>query len=166
MQRFGSTTCNLLTLKPSNIAYMSGHRWPQWAASRRPEQVSQCLSVAGRQPPWAVVTMSSPLLSTLSSLSTLISLVLVGTQHTYCYDYSVYATSTGCCKTSGKLWKHIIETLYGVFFVFLGPFDCQIWAIFHFGTLWTYGWKKSWKIWPWKKARYQGWLKLANFLIS
>ena len=74
--------------------------------------------------------------------------------------------STGCCKTSVKLWKHITETLYGVFFVFLSSFDCQIWAIFHFGTLWTYGWKKSWKIWPWKNARYQGWLKLANFLIS
>ena len=75
-------------------------------------------------------------------------------------------SNTGCCKTSVKLWKHITETLYGVFFVFLSSFDCQIWAIFHFGTLWTYGWKKSWKIWPWKKARYQGWLKLANFLIS
>ena len=74
--------------------------------------------------------------------------------------------STGCCKTSVKLWEHIIETLYGVFFVFLGSFDCQIWAIFHFGTLWAYGWKKSLKIWPWKKARFQGWLKLANFLIS
>ena len=44
---------------------------------------------------------------------------------------------TGCCKTSVKLWKHITETLYGVFFVFLGSFDCQIWAIFHFGTLWA-----------------------------
>ena len=73
---------------------------------------------------------------------------------------------TGCCKTTGKLWQHITETLYGVFLVFLGSFDCQIWAIFHFGTLWAYGWKKSWKIWPWKKARFQGWLKLANFLIS
>ena len=74
--------------------------------------------------------------------------------------------TTGCFKTSCKLRKHITETLYGVFFVFLGSYDCQIWAIFHFGTLWAYGWKKSWKIWPWKKARFQGWLKLANFLIS
>ena len=72
---------------------------------------------------------------------------------------------TGCCKTSGKLRKHITETLYGVFFVFLGSYDCQIWAIFHFGTLWAYGWKKSWKIWPWKKARFQGWLKLADFMV-
>ena len=47
--------------------------------------------------------------------------------------------NTGCCKTSGKLRKHITETLYGVFFVFLGSYDCQIWAIFHFGTLWAYG---------------------------
>ena len=44
---------------------------------------------------------------------------------------------TRCCKTSVKLWKHISETLYGVFFVFLGSFDCPIWAIFHFGTLWA-----------------------------
>ena len=42
---------------------------------------------------------------------------------------------TGCCKTTGKLWQHITETLYGVFLVFLGSLDCQIWAIFHFGTL-------------------------------
>ena len=45
--------------------------------------------------------------------------------------------TTGCCKTTGKLWQHITETLYGVFLVFLGSFDCQIWAIFHFGTLWA-----------------------------
>ena len=44
---------------------------------------------------------------------------------------------TGCCKTTGKLWQHINETLYGVFLVFWGSFDCQIWAIFHFGTLWA-----------------------------
>ena len=60
--------------------------------------------------------------------------------------YSVYDSgqwlgyrfdSTGCCKTTGKLWQHITETLYGVFLVFLGSYDCQIWAIFHFGTLWA-----------------------------
>ena len=73
---------------------------------------------------------------------------------------------TGCCKTTGKLWQHITETLFGVFLLFLGSFDCQIWAIFHFGTLWANEWKKSLKIWPWKKAGFQGWLKLANFLIS
>ena len=44
---------------------------------------------------------------------------------------------SGCCKTAGKLWQHITETLYGVFLVFLGSFDCQKWAIFHFGTLWA-----------------------------
>ena len=48
-----------------------------------------------------------------------------------------YLIHTGCCKTTGKLWQHITETLYGVFLVFLGSFDCQIWAIFHFGTLWA-----------------------------
>ena len=49
--------------------------------------------------------------------------------------------------------------------MFLGSFDCQIWAIFPFGTLLAYGWKKSWKIWPWKKARFQDWLKLADFMV-
>ena len=44
--------------------------------------------------------------------------------------------NTGCCKTTGKLWQHITETLYGVFLLFLCSFDCQIWAIFHFGSLW------------------------------
>ena len=48
-----------------------------------------------------------------------------------------YLHSTGCCKTSVKLWKHITETFYGVFLVFLGFYDCQLWAIFHFGTLWA-----------------------------
>ena len=81
----------------------------------------------------------------------------------FTYDHAM--PYTGCCKTTGKLWKYITETLYGVFFVFLGSYDCQIWAIFHFGTLWAYGWKKSWKIWPWKKARFQGWLKLADFMV-
>ena len=33
---------------------------------------------------------------------------------------------TRCCKTSVKLWKHITETLYRVFCVFLGSIDCQI----------------------------------------
>ena len=81
-------------------------------------------------------------------------------------DNLLGACITGCCKTTGKVWKHITETLYGVFLVFLGSYDCQIWGIFHFGTLWAYGWKKRWKISPWKKATFQGWLKLAYFLIS
>ena len=28
------------------------------------------------------------------------------------------ALYTGCCKTTGKLWQHITETLYGFFLVF------------------------------------------------
>ena len=53
------------------------------------------------------------------------------------YYYLQIYRSTGCCKTSVKLWNHITETLYGVFLVFLGSYDCQLWAIFHFGTLWA-----------------------------
>ena len=54
--------------------------------------------------------------------------------------------STGCCKTTGKLWQHVTETLYGVFLLFLCSFDCQIWAIFHFGTLWLWKWTYFLKI--------------------
>ena len=52
----------------------------------------------------------------------------------------------GCCKTTGKLWQHITETLYGVFLLVLFSFDCQIWAIFHFGTLWLWKWTYFLKI--------------------
>ena len=94
-------TCLLLShqTSPTCLA-IAGHNGPPPGDQSRSPSVS---SVAGRQPPWAVVTMSSPLLSTLSSLSTLISLVLVGTQHTYCYDYSVYATHTVAFLFSGPL---------------------------------------------------------------
>ena len=53
------------------------------------------------------------------------------------YKSPTRCKKSGCCKTTGKLWQQITETLYGVFLVFLGSFDCQIWAIFHFGTLWA-----------------------------
>ena len=45
--------------------------------------------------------------------------------------------STGCCKTSGQLWKPLCDSFLGVFFLFFCSFDCQLWAIFHFGTLWA-----------------------------
>ena len=44
---------------------------------------------------------------------------------------------TGCCKTSGQLWKPIADAFFEVFLMFLGSFDCQLWAIFHFGTLYA-----------------------------
>ena len=44
-------------------------------------------------------------------------------------------SSTGCCKTSGQLWKPVTDAFFEVFLMFLGSFDCQLWAIFHFGTL-------------------------------
>ena len=49
-----------------------------------------------------------------------------------------------------------------MFWAFL---DHLIWAIFHSGTFGTYDWKKSSKISSSKKVRFQGWLKLAYFLI-
>ena len=41
---------------------------------------------------------------------------------------------TGCCKTSGQLWKPVTDAFFEVFLMFLDYFDCQLWAIFHFGT--------------------------------
>ena len=41
---------------------------------------------------------------------------------------------TGCCKTSGQLWKPVTDAFFEVFLMFLSSFDCQLWAIFHFGT--------------------------------
>ena len=37
-------------------------------------------------------------------------------EHNKCHKLYI---STGCCKTSVKLWKHITEILYGVFLVSL-----------------------------------------------
>ena len=73
--------------------------------------------------------------------------------------------STGCCKTSGKLCKPFCDTFLGVILLFLCSFDCQIWAIFHFGTHWL--WKCTYflKMQFWKNARFQGWLHLAHFLL-
>ena len=47
--------------------------------------------------------------------------------------------------------------------MFWAFFDHSIWAIFHSSTFGTYDWKKSLKISSFKKVRFQGWLKLAQF---
>ena len=45
-------------------------------------------------------------------------------------------------------------------------FHSKIWAHFHFGTFEPYKQHKSWKISYPKKVKFQGWLKLAQFLIT
>ena len=52
---------------------------------------------------------------------------------------------------------------FGLFLMFWAFFYHSIWAIFHSGTFGTYDWKKSLKISSFKKVRFQGWLKLAQF---
>ena len=54
--------------------------------------------------------------------------ILIKVIQLYCY--------TGCCKMSVKLCKPFCDTFLGIILLFLCSFDCQIWAIFHFGTLW------------------------------
>ena len=55
--------------------------------------------------------------------------------HMIHYDTEKYGRYTGCCKTSGQLWKPVTDAFFKVFLMFLSSFDCQLWAIFHFGTL-------------------------------
>ena len=50
----------------------------------------------------------------------------------------IWKYQPGCCKTSVKLCKPFCDTFLGVILLFLCSFDCQIWAIFHFGTLWLW----------------------------
>ena len=57
------------------------------------------------------------------------------------------------------------DIIWSFLFVF-GLFWLSNMGDFSLWYSWAYGWKISCKIWPWKKARFQGWLKLANFLIS
>ena len=45
-----------------------------------------------------------------------------------------YISTTGCCKTSGQLWKPLTDSFLRVLLLILCSFDCQIWAIFHFGS--------------------------------
>ena len=51
------------------------------------------------------------------------------------------STSLGHSSTghpaSGQLWKPVTDAFFEVFLMFLGSFDCQLWAIFHFGTLYA-----------------------------
>ena len=50
----------------------------------------------------------------------------------------IVVASTGCCKTSGQLCELLCDSFLVVFFLFFCSFDCQIWAIFHSGTLWPW----------------------------
>ena len=59
------------------------------------------------------------------------------TFHNLMFDKKYFLfTNTGCYKTSGKLCKLLSDSFLEVFFLFFCSFDCQIWAIFHSGTLW------------------------------
>ena len=55
---------------------------------------------------------------------------------------------------------------FGVFLMFLGFFHSKIWAKIHFGTFEPYKQEKHLKISSSKKVRFQGWLKMAQFLLT
>ena len=71
--------------------------------------------------------------------------------------------STGCSQKGGMQYVPLNLLFFGLFLMFWPFFDHSIWAIFHSGTFGTNDWKKSFKISSFKKVRFQGWLKLAQF---
>ena len=58
------------------------------------------------------------------------------------------------------------QVFLGVFLMFSAFFHSKLWAKFHFGTFEPYKWEQSWKISSSKKVRFQGWLKMAQFLLT
>ena len=55
------------------------------------------------------------------------------------YSYYRNPLYTGCCKTSGQLWKSLCDSFLGVFFLFFCSFDCKIWVISHFQLWYSLG---------------------------
>ena len=74
----------------------------------------------------------------ISSSLTLSKLTLALSKKECRNSIEYFHFTTGCCKTSVKLCKPFCDTFLGVILLFLCSFDCQIWAIFHFGTLWLW----------------------------
>ena len=72
---------------------------------------------------------------------------------------------TGCLPAICKSKSAINGLFLGVFLLFWGYFDRYMWAQFHFGTLEQQLWEITWDIACSKKVRFQGWLKLAEFLL-
>ena len=81
--------------------------------------------------------------------------------------------------TLGNWWNHTVslskadfsqgavnQVLLGVFLMFLAFFYSKIWAKFYFGTFEQYKVRKKLKISSFKKVRFQGWLKIAQFLLT
>ena len=58
------------------------------------------------------------------------------------------------------------HVILGVFLMFSAFFYSKLWAKFYFGTFEPYDYEKSWKISSFKKVRFQGWLKMASFLLT
>ena len=89
-------------------------------------------------------------------------------------ECSTEHTTTGCCKTSGQLWKSLTDSFLSVLLLILCSFDCQIWAIFHFGSPSPWEWIISVENLIMKKSHISGlaqidsidagWiLRVANF---
>ena len=89
-------------------------------------EINGYISLAGD---WRMEELRSPCLKFIRvDSSPLLKMFVVRRRRTY----------TGCCKTSVKLCKPFCDTFLGVIFLFFCSFDCQIWAIFPFGTLWLW----------------------------
>ena len=62
--------------------------------------------------------------------------------------------------------RAVNQVFFGVFLMFLAFFHSKIWAKIHFGTFEPYKQEKHLKISSTKKVRFQGWLKMAQFLLT
>ena len=84
----------------------------------------------------------------------------------YYIDIDTIATHvihTGCCKTSGQLCKLLCDSFLRIFFLFFCSFDCQIWAIFHSGTLWPWEWIFFVENIIMKKCKISGLAQIGSF---
>ena len=57
---------------------------------------------------------------------------------------------TGCCKTTGKLWQHITESLYGVFLLFCALLTVKYGRFF---TLVQFGFKNEHIFWKYNPGK-------------
>ena len=74
--------------------------------------------------------------------------------------------STGCCKTPGQLWKPWTDLFLGVLLLFLCSFDCQIWAIYHFGPLSPWEWFFLFENLILKKGHISGLAKIDSIFVG
>merc|ERR1712155_467558 len=80
--------------------------------------------------------------------------------------YLFYIAYTGSFSKVVLSHRAVNQVFFGVILMFLAFFHSKIWAKIHFGTFELYEQEKHLKISSSKKVRFQGWLKMAQFLLT